>query len=508
MASYDVIIRNGTVFDGKGNKPQKIDVGIRVDEIKKIDNLDPQSAGEIIDATDKYVCPGFIDLTNHSDTHWTLFSHPRQESLIRQGITTILGGNCGSSIAPIIKGEGIKSISKWTDISKINVNWQTVDELFSVLEKRKLGLNFATLIGLNTLKCESNDLKQMKFLLESSMKEGAFGLSTNSRDDEIIESLFNLVSKKGGITKHHLEDEGANILPAISNLIDVARKTKSKLHISHFKVLGKSAWVFFEDALKMMRNAREEGVALFCDLFPYEKTGSNLFTLLPPWLKKMKESEIIEILHSQGDDRRKEAIEYLKNLTLHYDRIVIASSLFRTGSAGKTILEISKTTGLLPEELILTILAENNLRVSIFSEVINPEHLLELAKENYMAFSSDGVGYDISSPAIPHPRSFGAFPRAFRLFVKENKILSWEEAIRRMTGLPAEILGINDRGTIAKGKKADIIIFNPEEINDYSTYENPFRFAEGIEYVFINGEIVLINSELTGRFAGRIIKKS
>lgn len=507
MASYDIIIKGGTVFDGKGNKPQKIDIGIKGDEIKKIDNLDSQDAAEVIDAAGKYVCPGFIDLTNHSDTHWTLFAHPHQESLIKQGITTILGGNCGSSIAPLIKGSGIQSISRWSDISKININWQSLEELFEELEKHKLGINFATLIGFNTLRYETEDPKEMKYLLEISMKEGAFGFSTNSKDGELMEMLYAPVKKKGGIAKHHLEDEGADILPNISSLINLARKTGVKTHISHIKVLGKGSWKFFDDILKMVRNARKEGLVITSDFFPYERTGSNLYSLMPSWLRKLNDDEVLGIFHFKKDKRRQDVIDYLKKLTLHYDKIIIAASLFGTGGIGKTIMEISKKTGIAPEELILDIMAENNLSVSIFSEVINPAHLLELAKEDYMAFSSDGVGYDITSPAIPHPRSFGAFPRAFRLFVKENKILDWQTAIYKATGLPAGILDINDRGIIAKGKKADIIIFNPEEISDYSTYENPFRFSEGIEYVLINGVIVLINSGLTGRFAGRIVKK-
>ncbi|MBU1160051.1 amidohydrolase family protein [Patescibacteria group bacterium] len=525
MASYDIIIKNGMVFDGKENKPAKIDLGIKRGEIKVIRDLSNEKADEVIDASGKYVCPGFIDLTNHSDTHWTLFAHPHQESLVKQGVTTIIGGTCGSSLSPLINQNSLKSISKWTDISSININWQTLEEFFSELKKHKLGLNFGTLIGLNTLQygvlsgasrnLSDDDIKEMKYLIESSMKEGAFGLSANLGsvqkeifNDNVLESLLNSIAKKNGISKHHLEDEGSGILPSISHLISLARKTKSRLHISHFKVLGRSAWPFFEDALKIMRNAIKEKVALTGDFFPYERTGSNLFSLLPPWLRKMNEEEVMRILQIRGTQRRQDIENYLKSLTLHYDKIIIASSVFRMGAVGKTILEISKKTEVSPEEVIISLLAENNLNVSIFSEVINPGHILEIAKENYMAIASDGVGYDASSPAIPHPRSFGSFPRAFRLFVKENNILDWQTAIYKMTGLPARILGITDRGTIEKGKKADIIVFSPEEISDYSTYENSFRFSEGIEYVIINGEIVLINSGLTGKFAGQIIRKS
>lgn len=517
MASYDIIIKNGTVFDGKGNVPQKTDIGITKDEIKKIGDLQKESATEVIDAKEKYVSPGFIDLTNHSDTHWTLFTQPKQESLLRQGVTTVLGGNCGSSLAPLLKGGSKSSFARWADISQININWQTVGELLKELENHQLGVNFATLVGFNTLTRESSNLNQMKVLLGSSIKEGAFGLSTNlgmiygpSLDEE-LEELFKLLRKRDCFTKHHLKDEGKNTLPAIAHLIGLARRTNVNLHISHFKVLGKSAWEFFDNALEMMRNARLEKVKLTGDFFPYERTGSNLFILMPSWLRTMKEEEIKETLSSKDSIRRKEVINHLKNLTLHYDRIIVASSLHESANIGKTLAEISKMTSLAPEEVVLNLLLANDFYVTIFSEVINKNHILKIAKEEYFAVASDGVGYDesifLSSKDLPHPRSFGTFPKALNWFVKENNILDWQTAIYKMTGLPAGVLGIKGRGFIEKGKKADIILFDPNKIRDFSIYENPFQFSRGIENVIINGVLVIRDNQLTGKFGGRILRK-
>ncbi len=523
MASYDVIIKNGAVFDGKGSKPEKVDVGINGDEIKKIGNLQDYDANTIIDAQNKYVCPGFIDLTSHSDTHWTLFTHPAQESLLRQGITTILGGNCGSSIAPLLGKKGPGDIERWVDVSNININWQTMDELFSELENRKLGVNFASLVGLGTLLDTSEgELKQIHFLLEKSLKDGAFGLSTslglahlNSFRDEDLINLFATAAENKALTKHHLEDEGKNILPAISRLIQAARKSGASLHFSHFKILGKQSWQFFESALEMMRNARREGIKLTVDFSPYERTGSDLFMLLPDWLRKKSKSEIKDILRMRENEQRRAAVEYLKNLTLHYDKIIIASSLYEIGNIGKTLAKISESSGLPPEEVILNLLSVNNLHVSIFSEVVSIDHIRQLAKENYSIVASDGVGYDVQerpkiqdqTAGLPHPRSFGAFSRAARMLAREDKILTWEEMIHRMTGLPAEILGLLNRGTLAKNNKADIIVFNPEKISDYATYENPFQFSVGVEQVLINGRIVLSDDRLTGEFAGQVIRR-
>ncbi|MFA4890013.1 MAG: amidohydrolase family protein [Candidatus Paceibacterota bacterium] len=518
MAYFDVLIKNGMIFNGKGDPAERADIGISGDKIDEIGNLQKDTGREVIDAEGKYICPGFIDITSHSDTHGTLFTEPTQESLVRQGVTTILGGNCGFSIAPALK----------TNSSNININWRTMAEMLDELERHKLGVNFATLVGFNTLESEASEAKQIKFLLEEALEAGAFGMSANLgkgdgyflNDDDLAE-LFKLLKKKRGIVKHHLEDEGKNILPSLSHVIGLARETGTDLVISHFKVLGRSAWSHFEEALVMMRNARQEGINLFCDFFPYERTGSNLFSFLPPWLIKMSEKEIMEIITTKGDKRRQEIVDYLKNITLHYNRITVASSARQSGNVGKTITEIGNDLGMAPEEVILNLLEANNLSVSIFSEVINLEHVSAIAKENYSVISSDGIGYGKLKAKtrlpdgqgselkadLPHPRSFGAFPKALKMFVKEKQVLTWEKAIHKMTGLPASILGIKDRGVLEIGKKADIVIINPDEISDYSTYDNPFQFSKGVESVLVNGSVVLADNEMVGKFAGRVLRK-
>ncbi|MEK9166601.1 MAG: amidohydrolase family protein, partial [Patescibacteria group bacterium] len=240
-----ILIRGGMVYRDK--KLERVDVLVEGGKIKKVGNFSGAIAQEgevIIDAAGKIVAPGFIDLTNHSDTHWTLFSAPSQESLLRQGITTVIGGNCGSSLAPLVKSGDIGGIQKWTDVSKINLNWRTLKEFFKEVVRHKLGVNFGTLIGHGTLsrgivgedtrKATDDEVKQMQLLLEKAMAEGAFGLSTSlgsshekGADKKELLALFGSVNKKGGITKHHLKDEGKNILPAAAELIDLARETKT-----------------------------------------------------------------------------------------------------------------------------------------------------------------------------------------------------------------------------------------------------------------------------------------
>ena len=530
---YDILIKNGRVFNGLGNASTRIDIGIKGDKIVKFGDLLKEKSEKIIDAENFYVTPGFIDITNHSDARWTLFSDQSQESLIRQGITTVVGGNCGSSLAPIISGKGIETIQKWTNISEINVNWQGLNEFFSVLDSEKLGINFATLIGHGTLRraamndatkaAKNNEIKEMEFLLKEAMEEGAFGISFDlssshereSSADEIIR-LSKIAAEYNGLTKHHLKNEGGEILSAIAEIINFAKISKAKTQISHFKILGRKSWGRFPDAIFIIESAiKNDKVKLTLDIFPYTKTGSNLYAFLPFWAKSGGKEGILNFLKDAAN--RKKVIGYLEELTLHYDKIIVASALEELSGVGKTIKDISQNSGISPEETIINLLEVNRLKASIFNETIFPEHIESLIKKFYVMVASNGEGYDSEKiktqnsklkTGLPHPRSFGAFPKVFSEFVKNKSLLGWQEAVYKMTGFPASVLGLQKRGVIAKGAFADILIFNPETIQDKSTYSNPFQFSEGIENVVINGKIVLEKGFLTHETAGRVLKNS
>jgi N-acyl-D-amino-acid deacylase len=288
-----------------------------------------------------------------------------------------------------------------------------------------------------------------------------------------------------------------------------------KVHINHFKALGRSSWNYFQGAIEMIKNAKNEGVKITCDFFPYTKTGSDLITLLPLWFRKMSSMEAEKILREKGGKERESLLESLRQMTLHFDRIIIASTATEFGIAGKTVEQLVALSESSGEEIILRLLETNNLRVSIFNEVIFEENIKTIGKENFSTISSDGVGYTLTKENIsnkeirdfPHPRSFGTFPRAINLFVKNEQILKWEELIYKMSGLPAEILGIRDRGVITEGRKADIIIFNPGEISDYSTYDKPYQYSKGVDYVIVNGVSIIDNDIFTKRSVGKILRK-
>lgn len=527
MAHYSIIIKGGTVIDGTGSPRRPADIGIALDKIRTIGDLSDDSADRIIDANDRYITPGFIDITNHSDTHWTIFNDPSQDSLLTQGVTTILGGNCGISLAPFTKAGIIESIRKWVDVSGINVNWQTFGELLLALDKMEMGVNFASLVGHGTLRrgiigdedrpASDEEIRKMCFLLEEALKGGAFGVSTSlgsshgkpAADDELIE-IFKTTKKYNALTKHHLADEGKNILPALSRILSLARLNGTAAHISHFKAIGRKAWDNFNRAIIMMDKSINEGVKASCDIFPYTKTGSNLYMLLPEWTLGGGRDEIIKRVKDKNE--RGKIINALRDLTLHYDKMIVATAPRSPASVGKTISEISSSSGLSPEEVLLDLLEVNSLRVAIFNEVISEDNIQAAAKKQYTAVASDGVGYNINEirgrKDLPHPRSFGTFPKFLADFARIKEIISWEEAIYKMSGLPAKILGLADRGTVSADAFADIAVINPETIQDFSTYENPFQLSRGVDWLLVNGQPAIERGVLTGAMNGKVLRKS
>ena len=522
--SYSVLIKGGNVL--RGRKFERIDIGIKKDKIADLGDFSGENADLVVDATGKYISPGFIDLTNHSDTHWTLFSQPKQESLLRQGITTILGGNCGASIAPLVRASDIEGIHKWADVTQINTNWRTVEEFFEELSKHPIGVNFATLVGHGTLRrgilgddarnLTRKEIEEIKFMLKDSLEEGAFGLSTSLAaahakfaTDAELKELFAIVAEYNGLAKHHLKDEGRNILPAIAEIIGISRESSARTQISHFKILGKSSWNIFPEAINLIETARQEGAKVTLDFFPYTKTGSLLYMLLPPWIIEGGRAKILGSL--KDPKMRRETSDYLKSLTLHYDKVIVASTFKDATSVGKTIQELAMSSGLDPEEIIMELLEINELQVSIFNEAISEDNLHKLIAKEYVLVSSDGVGYDLKAKMpfdLPHPRSFGAFPRALQIFTKESDDIKFEDILHKFTQEPAYSLGFKDRGRIEKGFFADLAILDLEKVKSTPDYTASRQEVEGIDWVFVNGKAAVKNGVMSGELGGRIIKRA
>lgn len=522
--TYDILIKSGTVLDGAGKTPVNADIGISGEKIEAIGKLSGVQGKIIIDASGKYVTPGFIDITNHSDTHLTLFKYPTAESLLMQGITTSIGGNCGSSLAPFTSPVAIQSIKKWADLSEINVNWTRMSEFLNAVEAFRPGVNFGTLVGHGTLRRDiigdetrpltPPEKAQVAVLLEQSLREGAFGFSLGlgygheriSTTDEIIE-LASVLRTSGGFIKAHLRSEGLDLLASVNEIVRIGREISIPVHINHFKAIGRKSWRLFDKALELVEHARETNLDITYDTTPYASTGSLLYMLIPGWVREGGFAQLFPRL--KDVDQRKKITEELSSLTLHYDRILITSAKIKT-IVGKTLKIIAEEAALLPEHALMDTILANEGRVSVIGKTISVQNTEKALAVPHALIASDGSGYsqrELQSENLVHPRSFGAFPHFWHQAVEKLK-LAPEHAIWKMTGGPAQRLGLKNRGVLAKGNAADIAIFNPKLFRDRATYKNPFRYPAGINWVIVNGKIAVDTGKITGARAGKVLRKT
>lgn len=524
VMAHDIIIRSGSVLDGTGNPPTVQDIAIDDGKIARIGALSGVGAKTEISVPGKFVAPGFIDITNHSDTHLTMFRYPAMESMLMQGITTVIGGNCGASLAPLVSRDAIRVVSKWADFSEIGINWVGMDEFLDALGAMRFGVNFGTLVGYGTLRRgvagdDSAPLSlerraEIRLLLERSLKQGAFGLSLGlsyghervSTTDELIE-IAEPMSAYGGTLKIHLRSEGGEMLAAVNEAVRIAREAGVTTVISHFKVIGRKAWPSAAKALEIIANARESGVDISFDVSPYRTTGSQLYLLIPPWARRGGFADLFARIDSQIE--RKRIIEALESHTLHYDRIVVIGAK-HSSIVGRTLSALAENMGVAPAEALLDIVRGNEGRVTILGRTVSGKNTAAALRDPNSLVASDGyaLSQDASSSGnLAHPRSFGAFPHFWHRMVNEMQMLKPEEAIVKMTSGPARALGIAGRGMIAKGNAADIVIFDPRLIRDRATYENPYRYSAGIEWVIVNGKIAVQQGKYMDVRAGQVLRK-
>ncbi|MEK7453207.1 MAG: amidohydrolase family protein [Patescibacteria group bacterium] len=525
---YEILIKGGTIFDGTGKRDGFVaDIGITGGIISDIGNLKNSSAKKIINAEGFYLSPGFIDILNHSDTYLTLFTVPQQNSLISQGITTIIGGNCGTSLAPLVSSGAIRSVQKWTDPFQINVDWLKMSEFLNLLKtKKQLALNFGTLTGYSTIrngilkgeqrKLTDQEIEMAGLLLDQSQKDGAFGISSglsypseNIASYEELKHMLSIVAKHNNIFSVHLRNESDKLLDSLEEVINIARETGVKIHIAHLKVIGQNNWDKFKIALDKIEKAKNQGVDITFDIFPYASNGMTLYSLLPDWVKRANKDEIKKIL--QNEDTRKRVEMDLKDMNLNYKKITIASLSGDKIFLGKTIDDIAKNWTVSEEIAIINLLLASNMRVIVFAHILSEENLQSGIKHPLSIISSDGAGYDLEykkNKDMPHPRAFGAFARYLRKYPNPEKenIISYKEAIYKITGYPAERFKIKRRGKIQKSYFADITIFDPKKIEEIATFEDPYHYSIGILNVIMNGNIIYDNGKYEKGYYGNVLK--
>jgi len=528
---FDVIIKNGKVIDGAGNPWFKADVGITGQRISAIGRLGAEKASEIIDATGLVISPGFIDMHSHSDL--VLLVNPKAESKIRQGITTEVIGNCGGSAAPLndLMKEEMRKTDSLIEEAKLQLDWSTMKDYLNRLGQQGVAVNVVPLVGHANLRVctmgfvdrapTKTELEEMKRRLAQCMEEGAFGMSTGliyppgcyAKTDELVE-LSRVVANYGGIYASHIRDEGEKLLKSVKEAIEIGEEAGLPVEISHHKAEEKANWGQVKQSLKMIEDVRGRGIDITCDVYPYVASSTVLSAELPQWAYERGTEKLVQRLtDAETRDRlsremREESPDRASLLGADiWDVTQIARYKNHTDLEGKTISEIAQTKHMDPIELVFDLLIDDP-AISVVCFLMCEDDVCTILRHPVSMIGTDGwavAPYGVLGEGKPHPRSYGSFPRVLGKYVREEKILTLENAIQKMTSLPAQKLGLRDRGIITEGLSADITIFNPETITDRATFQNPHQYPDGIEYVIVNGKIAVRERRHTGALAGRVI---
>jgi N-acyl-D-amino-acid deacylase len=508
---YDIIIKNGTVIDGSGQPMAQRDVAIQDGMIVAVDDLSHEVAHEFYDAAGKYVMPGIIDVNNHSDAYWKIFDNPSLDSLVHQGVTTVIGGNSGASLAPLLTPEMIKGIQKWTDVSHVNINWRSMREFLEIVKQRGVATNFGTLVGHGTLRramlgdeqreLSDDELEQVAAVLDQALSEGAFGLSTallyahaRSATHEELVRLAHVVAQHDGVYVAYLSDEMDGVLDALEDVIAIAREANVRIHIAHLKTVGQENWPLMHRVLSAIEDARGTGVRITSDVYPYTVMSAVLYTLLPDWVTDGGRTMMLARL-KDAETRARVVTEMQAYSHINLADAVLSMSPLVKQVARRRLGDIAQVQERSVEEVVIDVLLASRGRAAVLLDAVGAEGLAAAVRDNNVMIASNGGGYrveDWQTGEVVHPRNFGAFPRFFAQYVREaHDGLSWEAAVRKVTSLPAEHFGIAQRGMIAPRMIADIAIIDPETIVDHATLEQPYQYATGVDAVLVGGAFAM-----------------
>ncbi|MCK4772406.1 MAG: D-aminoacylase [Candidatus Latescibacteria bacterium] len=526
---WDLLVSGGAVYDGLGNPGQEIDIAIKGDSIVLIgQNLDKSSATYVIEADGLAVSPGFIDVHTHTDVE--LIANPKAESFIRQGITTEISGNCGFSPFPIADAIFDEEKERLKDEYDIDLDWRDIHGFFRRLEERGIAHNYATLLGQGAVRGEvigfddeppaANDLLQMRALVEENMKAGALGLSTGleyapgsyAETPEIIE-LCREVAKYNGVYATHMRDEGDLLLESIDEAIDIARETGVSLQISHFKIAYPRNWPKVDAAISKIEEAHEDGIDILADRYPYIAGSTSLSFYFPLWALQGTTADFIGRLRNPDlDGRLRNNTDEQERKLGSWDKVVICSVFTEKNKPleGMNILEAAARDGKAPYDFMRDLIIEEDNRVGMITFMMNEPNLQRILSHSLVVIGSDGSAvapYGILHKGKPHPRFYGSFPRVLGKYAREEGIFPLSQAIRKITSLPAEKFGLDGRGQVRENYFADLVLFDPDTVIDEATWTDPHQYPTGIEYVIVNGKVVVSEGEHTGATPGIIIRK-
>ncbi len=518
---YDLVIQGGMLVDGSGGRSWQADVGVRGDRIAAIGDLKSAARARTIDAKGLVVAPGFIDMHNHSDD--SLLEEPKCESMIRQGVTTMVLGE-GNSQGPIRADAKARP-------------WKTLGGYFDYVEKKHAAENICSYVGETQVweyvKGEAltpatpAEMEKMKEQVALAMREGAMGLSTsllmppsNLVTTAQLIDLAKVARQYGGLYSTHMRDEGSGVFRSVEEAINISKGANIRVDIIHLKIADKKFWGQMNEIISMINKARSEGYDVRTNVYPYTAGQNNLRAIVPPWAHDGGNAQMVERLKdpSQRPRLKKDIENGLPDWYNHYLAVgkdwnamllVNLTNPKNKQFIGKRMSDVIAARGGDPVDDLLDLLIEENGSVPTVFFHHSEQDMTYALKQQYTSIGSDGLAMSPEGPrgkTMPHPRSYGTFPRVLGRYVREQHVISLEEAVHKMTSMNAEKLSITDRGRIQVGLAADITLFNPETVADKATFVQPHQYPVGIPYVIVNGQVVLDNGVHTGALPGHVLR--
>ncbi|NOZ22856.1 MAG: amidohydrolase family protein [Planctomycetes bacterium] len=491
--TFDTIIRNGSVADGEGNPLQQADVGIAGDRIKAVGDLSSAEAERVIDAAGLVVAPGFIDVHNHAhnEVGGGILVIPKADNMLRQGVTTLVAGNCGGSPWPM-------------------------DEHFREVEKLEVRQNYACLVGLNTVwaqvmkgagRTESTELDRDRItaLVAQAMREGALGVSAgyfppSVKTADLIAGAKGAAAH-GGVYASHIRSEDEGLLDAVREIIAVGEAAGLPVQISHFKTLYPGNWDKRDEAIRLVEEAHARGVEVLGDRYPYVASYGGIGSIAPAWARK---KEGMAALSAEEAVRMRTEVDAQLERIGGADKVICAPWTTDEEIGGKTLAQVAQEQGRHPGDVVVDLAARGNvsaIRIAMCEEnlkVFLAHPLVFVGSDGHLRRFGDGTS---------HPRNYGTFPRVLGKYVREEKIMSLEDAVKKMTSMPAKQFRLHDRGVLKEGAIADLCVFDPETVADQATFDDPHQYPLGIKHVFVNGGLAVEAGRTTERGFGRVIRK-
>ena len=529
---YDVIVRGGTIYDGSGSPGAVADLAIQGDTIAAIGDLSNASAPTVIDAAGLAIAPGFINMMCWSNE--SLIEDGRSQSDIRQGVTLEVMGE-GSSMGPLNDAMKQDMRDGQGDI-KYDIAWTTLGEYMQYLEKRGVSPNVASFIGAATPRIHvigyddrpptDDELEEMQELVRQAMQEGAMGLASSlvyppgffAKTEELI-ALAEIAAEYDGLYASHLRSEGTALVEAVDELIRIAREAGIRAEIYHLKAAGKPNWPKLDEVIANVEKARAEGLDITADIYTYPAGATGLNASMPPWvqdggfdasIQRMKDPETRKRIAREMNEWSGE----WENMYLQAggaDGVLLAS--FKNDAlkplTGKRLSEVAKMRGKSPEETAMDLIIEDDSRVGTIYFSQSEDNLRKKIQLPWVSFCSDSASIapeGVFLKSNVHPRAYGSFARVLGMFTRDEKLLTLEQAVRKLAALPAETLKLDRRGMLKEGYFADVVVFDPAKIQDHATFEKPHQYATGMVHVFVNGGHVLKDGEHTGAKPGRFLR--